>query len=817
MVTPGNPITKADMDALATLANTKLSPGTPYGFPAFAGSDQISLPNDMTPKATYGAGVFIAGKKVTAWLYGYKMISGVKTYTYSPLVKAFYPVNANGNFSMTWTWVSPTDATAPDGYVFVVVTDTPKFIWKDIGPVQTLTDDGNFTGWSVDTTLDQNNGGTPTQNLPCGHGAWLKPLNKIHQDLFTGMTLFGGSHTTFDPSFLLSGPWCVSAGQKCYLYLNSTSIYRNLQFWYSEADSATGNQLSPECELLAQALVMTNGANSLNFNANVKINGRIVIISQPSGQSPSDWTLSASHPGITITFDPAYSDGRFPPPPTFPLTGFIFDFVDVQYTVGTPIVLTATPLGADGVYGGICDCVFTGDKVTYTATDATAIHYAGKAAKAAALPNSLAQITLTTSSSGVYAMDCHHRAFCNGVYVANTLPTLGIMPYLDVDLPQYNPQDKLSSLAPSSRRQPISDSNPVSIPHVDNRGALWPIYRDTDFIPDSLFGQPFYGSPAWKAITYNKFILNLVTPDSAPPSGPGFDLEIVNGYFVPLDSADLRIYINNPALTMYIKKDSAPTHTDYDAVAPCAAWFSLASAVPGFTTDAIYYVGVLNPTLTNRGLTAFAVIIEDGTAPNGTFFPTVLAADDSRVPQTEGYSYHFTDTAVDLRPIPLYGYCVYSVTLRRQPVDIGGGILIAPSTGTSDLSVDIGLMQGYGWETQGTFQKIQTVTIPAGQASISASVFLPVLSGTPIAYQCPEQIEAAIGVNFQPMIHSQWSQQTTKIDSADYVIGFYDGLPYYNKDYALLTFVGGDNTKPIVLPVSAVVYNDIQALLNLLP
>ena len=43
MVARGQKFTLADFQALATLANAKLTPGTPYQFNAFAGKDKIGL------------------------------------------------------------------------------------------------------------------------------------------------------------------------------------------------------------------------------------------------------------------------------------------------------------------------------------------------------------------------------------------------------------------------------------------------------------------------------------------------------------------------------------------------------------------------------------------------------------------------------------------------------------------------------------------------------------------------------------------------------------------------------------------------------
>ena len=806
MVNPGTPITLADLTTLATLANSKLSPVAPYIFPAFSGKNEIGLPPDISPIATYGSGSWNDGEKVTLWLYGYKNISGTKTYTWTPLVKAFYAVSGSGNYSLTWTWISVTGATAPDGYIAVI----PQFqspgwwyLWKDIGNVQTLTDDGTFSGWNSDQTLQQNVSGS--DDLPCGHGAWLKPLNTIHQDLFTSLDIFWGARV-FDDTWLVSGPWCVSVATKCYLYLG-TSIrkpaYKNLNFVYSESDSVDGNKLTREIDDVFNTTANT-GANDFNWDSNGTINGRIILFSEPQGQNLSDWTIGTLPPGVTFTFDPLYNSNDFP---HTIVTAFIFDCVNVSYMTGTPLTLTVTPLSGGSLYGGLINAVFTdSDLVTYPTTDTTAIHFAGPAAKSAALTSSLSPITFTDPTGVMTVRESHYRSFCDGVFVANTLPTLGIMPYLDQDLPQYNPQPLgILGLAASSRRQPISDTLSPAIPHVDNRGALWPIFRDTDFTPDSVFGQAFNGSKAWQAIIATKLVEPATVADVVPPSGISETLFIIATPQVPLNAADLRFLNEDSSMTIYLKFGEFPTVSDFDVMAASGTWQSLAVLLPGFPTDGQWFIGLLNPSSDSLNTVFKTVVIEDGTVPNGTFFPTILDDDNNRVPQTEGYSYHPSDNDVDLRPIPLLGYCVYSLTIARQPVDNGSGVLLDPSTGTSALNVNVGVMQGFGWETSGTFQNIQTITIPAGQSSITTDVFLPVLSGTPLAYQCAEQVRIRPSVNFQPMMHSQ------------FLDGLYNGQAWFNDLFALLFFIGGNSGVPILLPVASVVYNDLTSTLNLLP
>jgi len=187
------------------------------------------------------------------------------------------------------------------------------------------------------------------------------------------------------------------------------------------------------------------------------------------------------------------------------------------------------------------------------------------------------------------------------------------------------------------------------------------------------------------------------------------------------------------------------------------------------------------------------------------------------VSQLEGYSFHFPDpSSSDFRPIPQLGYCVYSINVRRLPIDNGFGIFLSPSTGTTDLSVDIGIMSGFSWSSAGTFQKLATVTIPAGQAGITMDVFWPVISGTPIAANRSDVVVRA-SVNFQPMMHSQFFPESTNKAGQPYSIGRYNGEAWYDQNKAMLTFTNANPQAPIVLPISSTVLNDLESLLNLLP
>lgn len=818
-VTPSSSITRDDLQALATLANAKLAPGTPYSFNAFAGSDKIALPAQITATLAYGgAGAFLDGTKVTLYLYAYKTIDGVKTYTWIPVLKAASGSPGSGAFSVTWDWSSSTlpEDTKPDGFVAVIARPEAlgswSYQWRDLGNVTTFTETGAFNPaqWTHDISVDA--AGQAVQ-MPCGHGIWLKTLNTIRKDFFAGLDLFGGSKYVFDADTMcVSGPWVVSQADKCYLYLGTAmrgAVLKDLAFLYSEADSIDGNELAPEADVSA-FFQPVNGANNFNFGVKGTLNGRIVICSQPNAQSAADWTVSTTPAsGITYTFDNNY----FRTDLGTHVTGLIFDFVDVPYEVGTPIVLTVTPAAGHSVMpvanGAIADIVFTAEKVTYDTTDAIAIHTAGAAAKSAALPSSLPALTVNFPLATTN-YECHHRSFCNGVFIANTLPTVGVMTYLDVDLPQYSPSTDLGH-APSTRRTARNEALPYQ-PLVDNRGALWPIFRNSDFTPDSVAGRPINGSKAWQLLA-TKYVDRTTFTDDIFPGGE--DHTLFNySISVPTGTEDVRFYTDNPEVTLYAKAGSAPTVEDYDASAPGGTWLSLKDALGAFATNTDWFYAILNPTpQTLTGVTTTALVIENGTAPNGTFFPTFLDDDGLPVAELEGTSYLFDNPTSQLkpRPIPLSGYCIYQISVQFP----------SGASSPNSINVNIGLRKDFGFDSAGTFDVLDTITIPAGQSAATLETFLPVLVGTPLTAQLAGPPPSDIGslfirasVNFQPMIHTTFTGKTALNHGLPRLAGYYNGPLIFDPQKALIFFRDGFNTAPIQLPVPAALYEDLTNLLN---
>lgn len=819
MVTPSTTIQFSDLQALATLANAKLSPATPYSFPAFAGTDQIGLPDpaSLTIAPTYSpSGNFLPGDVVTLWLFAYKTIAGVKTYSYEPVAKAFYSTPALGNFTVAFTWTPVIGPTSPDGFIAVSATDLRNFSeatfnWKDIGNVATVTMDGSFTGWSLDQSYipaAQIGGGTV--DVPCAHGIWGKVLNTIWHDALAKLDVFGGAKP--NPStYATSGPWIISAGPKLYLNINNEAIYNGPVFVFSPHDSATGNVMSHEADMGVPSPVFTaaaNGANALTWDTTGTISGTVTLLTTLPNQTSSDWTLSASDGSITTSIANT-SDAL-----SNIVTGLIFTFTNTPVTGGSPITLTATALTGGVIQGsGVgskLNAVLTGIPAAQTnlGQQFTCIHPAGPQSNSAQLANTLPAVNLTTSAGGANSFESHWRAYCNGVYIANTLPTQGIMPFVDVDLPNYFTGE--GGVNASRQRVPKNPASASYIPTVDNSPSLWPIFKDSDFTPDVFFGQPFKGSKAWnimvsKQVNATTYLLNPVTVPA-------------NGFVAPTlpispssPVQQFRALVDNPNIQLYVKYGAPPTLSVFDAILTGGIWNFLTPSSLGWVPGGQIFVGFFNTIATPQTANAYQVGIDNETAPNGNFFAGQFADDGSFIPFLEGQSYIFDDPSGQNRPIPLFGYSIFKITLCRLP----------GADNSQPVNVNVGVMDGSGWAVAGTFDLVQSFSIPAGQDFIDAPAFIPVLGGAPLAYQTDtgEDLIIAPQTNFQPMMNSGFdlTQKTFTVGGSPSVfgIGYYDGHPFYNPSYSLF-FPDNANIASlgVVLPQCAARYNDLTTLLN---
>lgn len=210
----------------------------------------------------------------------------------------------------------------------------------------------------------------------------------------------------------------------------------------------------------------------------------------------------------------------------------------------------------------------------------------------------------------------------------------------------------------------------------------------------------------------------------------------------------------------------------------------------------------------------------------------------------ESFSYNIKAASTSgydtfLKPIPLRGYCIYRVTARRLPVETvpstptRRSIYLPPTSDLDELKVTIGQWKGTKHTTidtvdKGTFEALGTITIPEGELEAGIDVFLPVIWGAPLVYQCSEEVRVEALVNWQPIFHSmQYARPSPPVTddvsgeseilrhvidpSATY---FRQALKHQNFGGQMDWDVDGPNY--VRFPNSAAAYNDLESVLNLL-
>ena len=112
MINRGEVIAYSDLEALATLANTKLSPAVPFAFPPV--DPLVAAPASLAGILTYGSGNYQAFTTLLVKVYAYQIEAGVKTYSATFAMGAAVTDGSGNPFKVKWTW---TAAPGASGYV----------------------------------------------------------------------------------------------------------------------------------------------------------------------------------------------------------------------------------------------------------------------------------------------------------------------------------------------------------------------------------------------------------------------------------------------------------------------------------------------------------------------------------------------------------------------------------------------------------------------------------------------------------------------------------------------------------------------------
>lgn len=675
---------------------------------------------------------------------------------------------------------------------------------------------------------------------------WLAVLSQIRSDLFGSTLLYNASPTrTPTSSWYCSGPWCVSQGTRCCLYLPTATgvdfpAYENLKFlWATNLSAGPGFQeeaLINEVILPGSGLLTNPGNESYSTNRTGLITGTITYLyvadaGQTQVQTESNYTLA----GSAATFPYVFTSG---------LTGtgscygqFVFSMTAVSSSASYDYEITC-PAASGLNITSTTNWMFTNNsKIFPSVSSGVGIHPTSSISQCSLANVTSADVNLTMNSSTFGPYQTHWLSDTPGVYTANTLPTWGMQVFLDQDLPQYYDQGNTISGYPSGPWSHGSDfvqepaPNPATteintLPQAGGTGnsAFWPVYPSSAFNFQTNFPGPYF----WNETLLNsnqdpfhffqQFPTTLVAGASTGILG-SFQLTQSNLH-------NIKLWATDATQKIFIKLNdiASPTNYTYEATGT----FDLITATSGNVVpwqSAFWSWCVQNPNGTGSTFLAQqGVFYPDSNnvySDNPVFFPAATFGTNQIEPFSYNLAPNLFETPINPWPentpldcylsIPTSGYCIFDLRIRRAPVANVNGIFLAPSSGTADLVVDIGVQQNATFATSGTFSLIQSFTIPAGQAELHTQVFWPVIGGAPIAYQSVGDVNVFASANFQPAIFSNYWPVVTSGQPSP---GNHEWSAYFETT-VLWQFVPTFGTE-YFLPITSDIYNDLTTLLGLL-
>lgn len=447
-----------------------------------------------------------------------------------------------------------------------------------------------------------------------------------------------------------------------------------------------------------------------------------------------------------------------------------------------------------------------------------------------------------------------------GVWSAMTYPAPGMNVFLDQDLPPFIGQISTASVrdfygntaniaisanydggplasgmrcqAPGSANKKI---NPV-VPGLTTRPTKWLSRRDTDFLP---FNLGFNTNTASNTFTSNG--PPVVTGLDIPPDVTNVNVRIVQPGTVPGWYSGKFLYgLPLPFnVTIYVKAGSQASPTNFD--------FSTnnnAVTIPG-DGGAGYLARLLNSSINiyveNLSGTpgAFGVYIESvvGTQDRIYIPPSTGECFSYVIPGRPGqfaqyYPGSFSASA-SIKPIPLSGYCVFMLRATRMPIANAGGVNIAPSAGMA-LTITIGrnVLQDDGsilfTPLAGESGNL-TISIPTNARDTGdVPVWIPVLDGTEIVYQCSEAVYFEAWANWQPIFFNNiFNEGQFPIDTSfiinypnpsllPYAMSFANTFDVSKTGWAYPQNPQGDILSVVTFPLHRALYDDLMACLALI-
>ena len=427
--------------------------------------------------------------------------------------------------------------------------------------------------------------------------------------------------------------------------------------------------------------------------------------------------------------------------------------------------------------------------------------------------------------------------------------------------------NNVNDIASSSMRAPTIGSEDATKfsalkSSLSARPTPYQVFRDTDFVPWN-YGYPtgtsidiFSNQTATADATLNQYSISVpsditnikircVASGTAKPGWKFYGGVGMFQYGEPLPTM--------PTFTIYVRQADRPTALIYDfkvdangiTINPNGGGSYLA----GVLNDYFYYA-IQN----NSGADiSYDLITELDTA--ASFSLTIPPPKQYFPVARECFSYCISDEPIVLldffrglpqenlfqsKPIAQNGYCIFKLRATRLPVQNSHGFSVTPSSGPSDIVVKVGqnILQP---DNTLVFTPLKTsggadytITIPmASRDSGDVEVYWPVLGGNELVYQCDEGVILEAWANWQPIFFNHglglyfdlYGSLTQGLANPiptqfTYALGFVNRyFPYWSgypiRDSSLSTDFNL-NVAAVQYPISVEIYNDLEAVLNLI-
>ena len=815
MVATGQPITQADMDALAALANDKLDPaGLTPPQPLFKFNEQ----DTSLPAPTYCSGAYELNDTYT----GYQYYDNKVEIT----VFAYKTDGTKIKVSAGCVGASVVVATHPDLRSFTITWDWPAVMGADgYYVVRTVNNIAALQSYKLVTTngfVDDNSGYSADSLL------WLFELQRIYATL-QGEVLANG----ITQDLIVSPKQCVcinprpSAGStdsfdgisnfNGYMFPARNSgevippsyypILKGVEFWFAEEDAPSGLTVSRILKC---------------------VDGTVI-------------TLASSSTMIDVVgLHPTSAIKKIVVPDVDPAT-----------------ILAQSNAHGGSVYGGGYDYFLLSDteiagvwiaKTPPTPATNTLIH--------CHLPNYCPNLSSPTYGNVVRAGAIFEwmNLSCGAEYQnpsGSNVRSGAMMP----SIPDLHKSIITSNIVEGTQINAVEPSIPA-------QPAFWTAMRDTD-------------SQQWFSEIDGLRSLDNIASGTLKPTEKYSDVRFFAGFDGLQDFALSMFSSPTPYLPIYVSNTQVPdplNPSTYDFIKTDGA-ILMSDLISHYGTGfyGVYFCLYNNTDKPKSFSYQARNQYKDSLGSYSStpaFFPLNTYTNNPRLNFLgvgEAYSYclegdsQFNDDKSNPKPIPQRGQCITSVLLRRTPVEASNGILL-PATKDEDLEtleVKLGVLRGSHHKpsilefeniVKGSFVEFQTFTIPQGEVEARFDVFWPVVGGVMLAYQCQKPISVQAECNFQPMFFQSDLANgylvyanddvnlTTNTSSANTVynigmfpraVGYKGQTDNHRFDSPCLRFVNQlyswnlgipspRNAKQVQFPMSATVYNDIESALNLL-